>query len=341
MRFAFTYFNRAAYGLSDEALKHVKKGVCLLILENRQEAINEFKKSLGLEPSAVGYFLTALGFEHSNRHDSAYANYNIALKFDNEIFDAHKKRGIYRSELKDWKGAALDFEEMARIEPSLKITYRLRGLVRLKFNDYYGTILDMSRYLKMDTTDYEIWYTRASCRKAVKDYNGAIEDYNKALELSPREKGIYEFLTETYLYLNDTANVLQTINKCDSVSTLTVYLTITKIRILIAQSQFSAALNELKKTYQGRENGAYFHQDISVFLFLEGWMFFRQRNYKDSLKKLDKAIQTFSSNREARYLRSKIFLIKGNKAEAVEDLQKLSEIDYRDSKALLTELLKR
>ena len=72
----------------------------------------------------------------------ALTYYDKALTLDDDIFDAHKKRSVYRIELKDWRGANRDFEDMFRLQPKSPVTYRLRGFARSHEGNYKGAIDD-------------------------------------------------------------------------------------------------------------------------------------------------------------------------------------------------------
>ncbi|HWA33764.1 MAG TPA: hypothetical protein VG737_06525, partial [Cyclobacteriaceae bacterium] len=121
-----------------------------------------------LQPSSCGYLMKGLTFEGLRQYDSSLANYNKALLMDNDIFDAHKKRAIYRYEANNWKGAYEDLNQMRRINPSSPATFRLSGMIKSNLKDYYGCIIDMAAFVKTDTTDFESWQVKAFCHMQVK-----------------------------------------------------------------------------------------------------------------------------------------------------------------------------
>jgi tetratricopeptide (TPR) repeat protein len=338
LQFALTYFTRAAYGHSDEQLLQMKKGLCFLVLEDRWGALKEFNAVVKTEPSAVSHFFTALSFEHLGIHDSAFHHYDRALQFDNDIFDAHKKRGIYHTELKNWRAAYKDFGEMERIEPSLKITYRLRGVCRLRFNDYYGTILDMTRYLQRDTTDYEIYSTRAFALTNVRDFPGANKDLKKAIALQPDNYNLNVSLIENYLDLRDTTNALVAIDSCLARNGVRIDIVVAKIRILIGLSRLEEARKLIVAHMPSKENWLYSAEVASIFLCLDGLSSLEQRDFRLALKKFNTALKTNKSNHEALYHRAKTALMLGERKDALHDLEKLSRLGYADSSELLAGL---
>jgi tetratricopeptide (TPR) repeat protein len=339
LQFAVSYITRTIYGLQDEAASPLKKGFCLMAMERRREAIVDLKNSYKAQPSALALFLTGLAFEHSKTHDSAYHYYDRALLMDNDIFDAHKKRAIYRSELRDWKGANKDFEEMIRIEPGLIVTYRLRAMIRLQYDDFYGAMIDFSRYLKGDSSDHQIYFYRAFCQKSVKDFKGANKDLRKALAINPDVYDLYEHMVESDLILKDTAHVLETIQSCEAKFGLKMYLFSTRARILIAQKKFAKAREELNRiTADKWQFQLLTPLETSTVYFLDGWVEFHQKDFKSALKKFNKSIDLNQENYEALYYRSKIFSQLGETSKAIKDLEILSAANYEDAQVLLSGL---
>lgn len=340
LQFAFSYITRTAYGLSDKALHHLKKGFCLLIVERREEAIDEFRKSLRLETSAVSTFLTGLAYEHSGKHDSAFVYYDKTLLLDNDNFDAHKKRGIYRSELNDWRGAYSDFDEMVRIDPSLIVTYKLRSQVRMQFNDYYGTVIDLTKFLKKDTTDVDVWLMRGFSFEKVEDYKNANYDYLQALKLDSSKFNTFELLALSFLQLKDTTQCFSVIKACEAKHGLNTRLFIVKNRILISKNNFETANNLLNGVLDQKSGFDFPQTDQSILFYLQGLINLKQSNFHEALVKVNKAISLDKNNKEALYLRSKVNIQLGDISSAAQDLRILIESNYADSQKLLSSIIK-
>lgn len=185
---ALNYINAKGYGLQDRSFFHLRKGVCLMVADRNADALERLNESLRAEPSASAYLLKAILFEKTFREDSAQECYVQALQYDNDLFDAHKKRALYFVHQNDWKNCYREFNEMKRINPEATVTYHMSGMLKSQFKDYFGCIIDLARVLKEDTTDAEAWYARSLCGSEVKDHNGALEDVQHALRLDPGKK---------------------------------------------------------------------------------------------------------------------------------------------------------
>lgn len=185
---ALNYISRKGYGLQDLTFLNIRKGLCLMVVDRHKDALVSLDESILMEPSAPAYLLKAILFEKMYREDSAQYCYVKALQYDNDMFDAHKKRALYFVQQNDWKSTYKEFNEMKRINPDALITYRISGLLKSRFKDYYGCIIDLTRVLKEDTTDAEAWQGRALCRLQVNDHKGAIADIDRAVVLDADNK---------------------------------------------------------------------------------------------------------------------------------------------------------
>jgi tetratricopeptide (TPR) repeat protein len=338
IQFATSYLTRNGYGLNDEAFRFLKQGYCYLFTRNRAKAKVEFMNSNRAQESAVATFFTALTYEHMAKHDSAFTFYNKVLEMDNDNFDAHKKRGIYFSELKDWKKAYKDFAEMERIEPTMNVTYKLRGTIRIQFKDYYGCILDMTRYLKSDTTEGQVFFTRAFCLEQVKDLKGALNDYRKSITFKPGNVVLYEKAVLLSLATGDTLAALQEIDRAEKRAYPSAYLLCSKARILIQQSKLDSAQDLLTAIQQK------FHYIPSLELLaeldlLQGMIELKKKNYKEAVRKFNSCRKRIPDNKESLFFRGLAYLGMGDKPSAINDFRFLKNSGYEKATPILAQLL--
>lgn len=143
------------YGLPDNDVKKIKQAYCYLLIYNfpgSMEAINA--TSNPKEPLAV--YLKAVANEHMGNHDAAFALYDEALKLDDQIADAHKKRGIYEQELGQWDKSIEDFNAVLALTTDAFVIYKLRGISKFRLNRFKPAADDFSAYLKYDSTNTEV-----------------------------------------------------------------------------------------------------------------------------------------------------------------------------------------
>jgi tetratricopeptide (TPR) repeat protein len=148
------------YGLPDEDSKRLKQAYCYLMIYNFNGSIAVIDSTSNpKEPLAV--YLKAVANEHMGNHSNAYRLYNEALKLDDQIADAYKKRGIYEQELKHWDKSIDDFSAVLKLTTDAFIMYKLRGVSNYQLGRFRAASDDFSSYLKYDSTSMEVVGYRA------------------------------------------------------------------------------------------------------------------------------------------------------------------------------------
>ncbi len=181
MQAAIRYTARKIYGFNEATADQIKRGFCQLMAGRYQAAMIWFHKVN--EPNATATYLTGLTYEHAGIHAQAFLAYEKALSLDNEIIDAHKKRGIYFMEMKRYPEAINDFTEVIKLEPGSKIGYRFRGIAKTHFEDYRGGIQDITLFIDSDSSDQEAYKARGLCRQKEQDWIASSQDYERAFVL--------------------------------------------------------------------------------------------------------------------------------------------------------------
>jgi tetratricopeptide (TPR) repeat protein len=360
LQFAGNYLAKNGYGLNETSFRFLRTGFCYLIAGKYKEGIKNFESSIFAQKSSTGFFLLGLAFEHDGNHPSAWVNYDSALYYDKDIFDAHKKRAIYRSESKDWRGAFQDFNEMLRIEPTLAVTYRLRGIVKYKGKDYGGGLLDLTKFINSDSTEFDVWLNRGRCRKMLDDKVGAVSDFKKALELNTNEPDIYEELFSACLLSGDSSQALKVINQYLKLRPGYSWSHLTKIKLFIDQQKWDsarAAVNiglrncenlmtgYVPGTIQFLQNLNFFKlttsNDYAIILFYDGLIDFKTKEFGSSIYKFEKALKLNINHHEARYYQAKALIQLGHLNDASRELKILANEKYVDSALILQTVQRR
>jgi tetratricopeptide (TPR) repeat protein len=332
------YAVRFSYGLQEDAFNYFKKGFCLLLSGREKSALVEFKKAEKIENSAAIFLLEGLTFEHLNKHDSALLYYDMALDLDNDIFDAHKKRGIYRYELKNYKGAYADFAHMIRLQPNSMISYRLRGMVKFQQTDYIGAVIDLTKYLKSDSTDTEVRIFRAQSFNMLKDFKRAVDDFEIALKSDSNKFDLYDVTAEAHLNAGDTSSAITT-RRREAKKYRLIDPHIKNIGLLISQKKWEEALTEVESASRYFNLKSWYDkQKYSQLMTLRGIIFFRTGKYDLSIDQFTKAMKEHSKNFEAKYYRAKAYLQSGKKSDAMREFEDLKIIQYADAEIIYESL---
>lgn len=339
LQFAANYLITNGYGLNEEAFAYLKKGYCLLLSGKKKEALDNIKKAEQVQPSATVYFLEAIAYEHSEDHNSAFAYYNKALKLDNDNFDAHKKRSVYRTELKDWKGANEDFREMFRLQPQSPAAYRLRGLSRSNEGNYKGAIEDLNRFIKTDSLDYEVIRTRSSCYLLLGQEREANEDVRRLIKIG-NDWGLYETVANNYLTLQDTSNAIE-IWKEFAAEKPGIFIPHMELaRIYMHRKNWDSARVQVDRAMPLLAREA-MPQKYSELQCWDGTLDFHQAKFASAITKFTLSLKTNSNNLQAKYLRAKSYEKTGEAKKAIADLKDLKNVHYGDSELLYKALAKK
>lgn len=349
LQVGINYLIRKGYGLPEETFTNLKAAICVMLLNEDKKAIEFLAKAERMSSSASIYFLKAIAFEHMGAHDAAFEYYDKTLEYDNDIFDAHKKRSIYRSELKQWDGAYKDIEEMLRIQPGAPIAYRLRGLMNANRLKYADAINDLARFISTDSTDIEALRNRALCFSLSHQAPRATNDFTRILEIRTDEPMRVQLVNEL-MAIGDTLNVVYVLREYMA-RHHRVGSMIELSKILIAQKKYDEVTQAIAKARayitQNEKKGnveivirgsSMMESDNnsvrSDLAMLEGMIALHKSRYEDAVLFFTSSLKENSQNRESRYLRGKCFIKLSDFKKAKGDFKSLKEHNYKDSSSL-------
>lgn len=337
---AGNYLIATGYGLKDDTFSHLKRAFCMMLAGDSWQAFKALEDANQIEPSSTAFFLGAVNYEHANRHYDAYESYGRALELDNDIFDAHKKRSVYRMEMADWKGAIEDVNHLFRLQPNSPVALRLRGLVRAHQRKNIEAIADFNEFLKTDTADLEVIRCRSICYTLLNDRENAIQDINWILRNNPMDWVLNDQMADNCLVLKDTAKAISILDsylrrKPDEYQPYFKLLSIiiSQNRINLAKPLMSKLRSMLPGSLESTEQSK-----ISYWL---GVIAVDARDYNTALAQFDKALQEDQYNFEAKYKRGEMFEALGEIQKAKADYKDLAKQDFRDAKARLKALAKK
>ncbi len=332
LQYAANYLITNGFGLDEKSFGFLKKGFCLLLAGRLKEALVEIKNAEQIEPSATVYFLEALTYEHAGDHSSAFQYYNKTLRLDNDNFDAHKKRSVYRVELKDWKGANDDFKEMFRLQPNSPATYRLRGLAKSNQHDYRGAVEDLNHFIKTDSSDYESLRTRSVCLDLIGDKGGANEDLRRLIRFEDGWR-LYEQVADNYLNLKDTTNAIEVWQEYADLRPGLPGPHMALARIYIQQKKWDSVKIEINKLLP-LINADYASTEYAEVIYWDGLVDYENSSYERAIDKFSKSLKANVNNLSAKYFRAKAYEKTGQVKRALNEFKELSSAGYMDSDSL-------
>lgn len=248
---ARNYLSRFIYGLNEKDRYTLKKSFCLIVAGKNQEAIKTLKKA-EVKKSAFWQYLSGIANENIGLYKEAQEYYISALRFDNDIFDVHQKRGVYLLETNDLEHAIKHFDEMIRISPDDKSGYALRSVAKYKLKDYVFSIKDASKVLKIDSSDCDVRRVLGFAYLATDKILPAFETLFPCRDLEIYNLDLLKFHKSVTTLLNagDTAKVFFYLTKMTDFRPLYEAGTRLKIDILNAQKKWNELQYFLRERVQ-------------------------------------------------------------------------------------------
>ncbi|MEO5601558.1 MAG: hypothetical protein ABIR06_11595 [Cyclobacteriaceae bacterium] len=331
------YLLTRVYGLSDDDAGIIKEAYCHIITGRYSETHEAIDRIFNYkrEPGAV--YLKAVAFEHQGIHALALDYYGRALRLDDQIADAHKKRGIYEQELKQWDKSVEDFTAVLKLYPyDFRINW-IRGLSFYHMKWFPQAIADFTIFLKNDSTNKEALGARGmaysnSGKPLLAYVDFAASGNIKALNYIHMEK-----LVDSVLQAKDTTLALS----CLSIITKHVAVFsegfVQKFRIHIARNQWepiaddlSAALSNLPADLAKSKH--------SYLLTVQAMMHARDKRRDDAMKTFNEAIKVDDGNGVAYLERGRLFLEMRKSSKAENDFKKALSLGNEQAKKMLAGL---
>jgi tetratricopeptide (TPR) repeat protein len=329
---AANYLVRFGYGLNEEAFINLKKGFCLMLIDRDKDALTSISQAQAIEPTATVFYLKAVAFRMAVKHDSAIYYYTKALELDPNIFDANKNLAIYKSELKDWKGAYAHLRNMSKIQPGASLTWRLSGLIKFGLKDYFGSIIDLTKYLKVDTADFNCLKTRAAARFEIEDYKGALGDYSEVLA-SVQNPQLYMLMAECHFYMKD-EKALSVLKEG-----VTKYPDNFDIKLVLAERladfKYSDEAKSILKQFRHKSYLAYTRSYINWADYIECKIYANEGKPEKALRQLNAIVKNSGESNDYLLLRSQLLIQLGETEMAKRDLVKLKEKKYKLANELI------
>ena len=152
-----------------------------------------------------------------------------------------------------------------------------KGLVT---DNFKVAIVEYSKAISLNPNFFEAYYLRAKDKHSVKDLKGSVIDFKKAITLKPNYAYSYYYIGKAY----------QDLEKHDEA--ITYFLKFIEILKIEDDSDIPEDITEIVLSD--------FDANVSI-----GESHFFQKNFKDAIIYLSKALNTFSENPDIFYLRGK------------------------------------
>jgi len=331
---AGAYTLTRVYGLQEEDGLNIRKAYCLIVIGKYEQSILSINETSVSDTDPLCLFLKGVASEHKGNHQDAWTYYNKALQLDNNILDAHKKRGIYEQELKQWDRSIADFTEALRINPETYVVYKIRGLSYFHARQYPRAINDFTRYLERDTANTEIIASRGMAYMNDGQHLKAALDFAESGNLHMLDYRELSNMMDSVLLLGDTTMVLGYLNQLTSSVPLFTEGYALKIKIFQHRQDWNAINMEIDRAIQYRRQDA-LPTSFSYLLTIKAITSGRGNRYDEAIIRLNEAIEYDKNNSLAFLERGRILLATGKNNKAITDLKKALSLGEDEARGLL------
>ena len=202
-----------------EAASHVKEGEAKLKEGHYEQAIEEFKKAIELDPdSADAHYSLGVAYLKTGARVEALDHLREAIRLRPDWVEAHYSLARAYYDFGDYKSAATSFEEALRLKPDffaamleLGATYQHSGLHTKSVE-----VLRRAVLLQPDHIDAKTFLGRALLLSA--QPQEAVEVLEQSVRLSPENALAYSMLGESYRSLGKFQEAQNALNQALGIS---------------------------------------------------------------------------------------------------------------------------
>jgi len=106
---------------------------------------------------------------------------NKALRLEPEYAEAYLRRGLAKSDLRDWEGAFDDLSRAVRLNPTAE-AYAFRGLVSMRGGNYLGARKDLDKSLSITKRQHRAWNFRGTLNRIEGYQIQACKDFDEGCD---------------------------------------------------------------------------------------------------------------------------------------------------------------
>ena len=183
--------------------------------------------------------------------------------------DNYNRRGLVRSDLRDFKGALTDFTMAMEIDPKNALYGRNRGRARRLSGDLDGAAADLTRLIGNDPKDAAAYAQRGLVHRDRNDFAAAETDLRKAIATDPKNDFSHRSLA---YFLYDMQRWSESLAVYRKVAEITpadqdyVQLRIWMIRARVAERAAASADLEIFMRGRSKDPSAAFEVALASFL---------------------------------------------------------------------------
>lgn len=184
-----------------DAVEHSNKGTSLYVLGLLDEAIEEYRTALRINPEYVmAHNNLGLALNNKGLFDDAIKEYKEALRIDPELADAHNglglalyNKGLFDDAIKEYKEALRINPKYAKARYNLGLAYYDKGLINEAIKEYREA-------LKIDPKLVEAHINLGQALGNKGFHDEAIREWREALRIAPEFANVHCNIGKSFFY---------------------------------------------------------------------------------------------------------------------------------------------
>ena len=207
IRACTNWLKKGHLGPTDQAKAYHYRALAYEDADDYDSAYADFEKAIKLQPSDAGiYYDRALAYEDDFDYESAIADLDKAIKLQPDNAQFHYKRGLALGESSAAASAYADFDAVIRLEPNNAGAYFYRGLASWSNGNLDRAIADFSKTIELGSDEFiaTAYHNRGSVYAEKGELIKAIADLGRVIEMKP-DKTVYRARGRAFLFAGDFA----------------------------------------------------------------------------------------------------------------------------------------
>ncbi len=319
-------------------------------------ALADYEKALSINPNyKEAYYNRGVIYEKTGRYDLALKDMNKAVDIDPKYAKVYSNRGIIYKMNGQYDKALADYDKAIEINPNLAEAYGNRGVINKLKGQLDEALADYSRALALNAEMADGYYNRGIVYEMKGQWDLALADYNHALRINPEYATAYNNRGIVYKRQKQYDRALVDYGKALEVNPNlveaysnrgVVYKEQGKYDLAIADFTKALEINpQLHEIYNNRgavykvkkqwnlaladfQKAMLFDAQNYSYLFNRATVYEKLKQYQRAIEDVDVFLQANPTFGAGYYVRSRIYLAKGDRQKALEDARTAKALGF-------------
>ena len=262
---AVTYYTKAIELNPETAEAYVNRGAAYESMDDLDRALEDFNKSLALEPKSEGYNNRANVYFKRRDYDQAVQDYSKALELGSGNVGAHIYRGHALKNMGLYDNAIRDYSEALSLAPDNADAYTSIGIIHSLRGDHNNAIRNYDQALELNPCDPYTYLNRGTSYNAKGNFDSAEKDFWKALELDPDYAYAYSALGMISIRKGEVDRALRDLDRALKLNPDYAYAQAIRGSLYLEKGDLDRAIQDLNKalTLDPQNTNAYNDRGIA------------------------------------------------------------------------------